>query len=307
MPSLKATWHDEPDHTYIDIDTTAASGPFAYVGGVQVQISTKTSLAGTAFTCDNVKEFLPAAATAASKHYAVLKDVAGEQTLAFGLFGVNSFHFRTDDAGPKSSAIELSYELDPTRPFTAANLFADTNPAAAGGLGTYFGGDDVYGNLDIAYVPSSLWLQSDFDPTLCTKGLFPLPGSDVRMDFDLGGGTHLWVHARDLAPNFCLGFNVAGSMSTLSILSTDLAGTRVVKTGLVELLFQNVAAGGLDSGSLFGAGNPLREARMRFDDVPSLALSWSTAGSAPFFDLDTTAADDPTPPGCGKTSSAGSA
>jgi hypothetical protein len=289
VPSLFATWHDEDDHTYIDIDTDEAAGPYAYVGGFQLQISTMTTLAGTKLTCDNAKDFLPPAATDESEHYLFMVDVPGEQTLKFGLFGVNSFHFRTDDAGPKPSLFELSYELDPGRPLTAAFVQVLSRPASTGALGTFFGGDDVAGTLDISYVPSSLWLQSDLDPTLCTKGLFPIPGGAVNLEFNVGG-TNLFIHARDLAPNFCLGFDVTGSVSTLTLQSTNLAGTQVVKTGLVEILFQNTNAG-LDGGVLFGT--PLQEARMRFDDVPSVAVNWSTAGPSPFFDVDTLAADDP--------------
>jgi membrane carboxypeptidase/penicillin-binding protein len=34
VPSFKATWHDEANHTYVDMDTVYG-GTHAYVGGVQ--------------------------------------------------------------------------------------------------------------------------------------------------------------------------------------------------------------------------------------------------------------------------------
>ena len=39
VPSFKGTWHDEADHTYIDLDTALAAGPFAYLAGFQLGIS----------------------------------------------------------------------------------------------------------------------------------------------------------------------------------------------------------------------------------------------------------------------------
>lgn len=301
VPTVTATWDDRENNTYIDIDTKY-TGPHAYLGGIQLSISTKTDLAGTLITCDNVLDLVQPTATPTSKHYAVMTDVAGEQTLKFGIFGVNSFHYWTDDADttppdpnadpyPDPSTIHLESELDPSRPFTAANVTVDTNPTATGALGTFFGGDRVLGTLDIAYLPPSLVFESNLDPTFCTKGLFPLPGSAINMKFpNIGNGSTLYMHARDIAPRFCLGFNVTGPVSTLTIESTNLAGTQVVKTGLVELLFQSATADGLDRRMLFA--DPLRELRMRFDDVPSLQVVWSTASDEQYFNVDTLAPDD---------------
>ena len=225
-----------------------------------------------------------------SQHSGRLVDIAGYQEFGGGLFGLNNFHFRTDDAGPDPSAFELNFELDPGRPFTAANVTVDSNPTSTGALGTFFGGDDVVGDLDISYVPSSLWLQSNLDPMLCTKGFlppgFPIP-SDVDLDF-LVGTTHLFIHARDLAPDFCLGFEVSGAVSTLQLLSKDLVGTPV-KSGLVEILFQNTTSG-LDGGALFTT--PIQEFRLRFDDVPSVEVEWSTTGGSQYFEVDTLVADN---------------
>src|SRR5262249_14654507 len=126
---------------------------------------------------------------------------------------------------------------------------------------------------------------------------FPLPiPSDIDQHFVVDG-TNVFVHLHDLAQKVCVNFDVTTPTKTVSIQSTNLAGTHEVKTGLIEVLFQNTTANGLDGGGLFGSGHPVQELRVRLDDVPSLAISWNTTGGNSLFDLDTTAADDPATPG----------
>lgn len=296
VPSLRATWHDEAQHTYIDIDTDEValldgSNPYAYVGGVQIQISAQTTLAGTTFNCDNIKTFLPAAATDDSPHYAELIDKSGEQTLKFGIFGVDSFHFHSDDT-KSPSKYSIDFNLDPSRPGTAATVDVDTN--SVNGLGTFFGGSTVTGQLAIAYVPSQLNIQSDFDPSFCTSGLFP-PGlltlTDINQNFTVDG-TNVFVHAHNLPPVFCINWNIAGPTTTVSILSQNADATPA-RTGYVQLLFQNPA--GLPGGTaLFGdPANPLKELRIRLDNVPSLSASWTTGVDPQHINIDTTAAAGP--------------
>lgn len=293
VPSMRATWDNNSLHTYIDIATDAATGPFSFVGGVQLQISTVTALGGTVLTCDNVKDFLPPAATPQSEHYALLKDVAGEQTLKFGVFGVHSFHFASDDTTTPSSYV-LDFLLDPSRPYTAAHINVDTHPTSTGALGTFFGGSTVTGPLDISYVPSHLNIASNFDPSFCTTG-FPglgsLATSDVNQNFTVNG-TNIFVRVHDVAPQFCLTWNIVGATSTVSILSQNLDSSPA-KTGYVQALFEN--PNGLPSGGALFNDNahPLQELRIRLDDVPSLGALWTTGVDPQHVSIDTTAASGP--------------
>jgi hypothetical protein len=279
VPSMMATWDNENQHTYIDIGTNAASGQFAYVGGVQIQVSTKTTLGGTTLTCDNVNSFLPPAATPTSEHYALLRDVAGEQTLAFGIFGVHTFHYNGDDT-TKPSKFTIDWSLDPSRPFTAAHVTADTHSTASGALGTFFGGDTVTGPLDVAEILPDFHITGNMEPTLSTGSLFPggLPIPNVINWNFVDNGTQIFVYAQAIPKNFSVTWNIGNPTTTLSVTSQDNAGNPD-KAQVVEVLFLNPS--GLPGGDkLFNdASDPLRELRVRLDDVPSLTSSWTTTGA----------------------------
>ncbi len=279
VPSLRATWDNETQHTYVDVDTDATSGPFAYVGGVQVQISTKTTLAGTTLTCDNALSFLPPAATPQSEHYALLKDVAGEQTLKFGIFGVDSFHFASDDTSSPSK-YKLDWALDPSRPYTAAHITVDTHSAASGALGAFFGGNTVTGPLDVGYIPPDFHISSDFEPTISTQTFFPggLPIPNVISQQFTVNGTQIFVYAQQIPKFFSVTWNIANPTTTLAVTAQDNLGNPD-RAQLVEVLFLN--PNGLPGGTSLFANptNPLKELRVRLDDVPSLTSSWTTTGA----------------------------
>ncbi|HJZ58631.1 MAG TPA: hypothetical protein VKE74_27060, partial [Gemmataceae bacterium] len=292
VPSMRATWDDEPQHTYIDIDTDATSGPFAYVGGIQLQISTKTTLGGTVLTCDNVKDFLPPAATPQSQHYALLKDVAGEQTLKFGVFGVDSFHFASDDTS-KPSKYSVDWALDPARPATASRIDVDAHPTSTGALGTFFGGSEVTGPLLISAVPADMHVKSDFDPSFSTATLFPF-GLPVPLEINQPmtvDGTDIFVHAVQVPQIFSVTWNTAGPTTNLSVVATDKFGNPAAAK-VVDVIFRN--PNGLPDGSdLFqDAANPLRRFDVQVDNVPSLKASLTTTGN-PHVNIDTTATAGP--------------
>ena len=292
-PSLSATWNDGNTSTVVDLDTALdatidPSDPFAYVGGFQVAISTITD-PDLEIDCDDLLE-VPEA-TDDSEHYALLKDVAGEQTFTAGVFGPDQFHFDSDDT-KSPSTYRVDFHLDPDRPFTAAQVNVDTNPTATGALGTFFGGDEVFGPLTVAYVPSEMHVDSDLDPGFCTTGLFPpifpIP-SDIDQQFTVAG-TQVFVHARDLAPRFCVNWDITGATTEIQVESTDLA-LAPSETGLIEVLFQN-PSGLPGGGALFAdPANPLTELRVRLDEVPSVTTTVTTTGNT-HINIDT---DNPAP------------
>ncbi|MCH5377301.1 MAG: hypothetical protein JJ992_25340, partial [Planctomycetes bacterium] len=277
-PSLQATWDDRLTSTAIDLDTALDASldpgnPFAYVDGFQLEVSTVTD-PGNVIDCDDLLEL--AAAADDSVHQMLLLDVTGEQTLRSSIFGLDRFHFDTDDTTTPSN-YRMDFHLDPSRPFTAAQVDVDTNPTATGALGTFFGGDHVVGPLTAAYVPSEMHVESDLDPGFCTTGLFPpffpIP-SDIDQSFTVGG-TQVFVHARDLPPRFCVNWDITGATTEIQIEATDLA-LNPSQAGLIEVLFQN-SAGLPGGGALFADNaNPLRELRIRLDDVPSVTTTVTT-------------------------------
>ena len=288
-PSFEATWDDRPLSTVIDLNTTIdatlePANPFAYIGGMQLAVSTVTD-PGNVIDCDDLLE-VPEA-TEESTHYAELTDVTGEQTLRGGIFGVDQFHFDSDDnPTTEPSNFVIDWNLDPGRPFTAASLDVDTNPVASGALGTFFGGNDVSGDLDLAYLPHQMHLTSNLDPELCTNSLFGIPfppgivppiPSTIDMNFNVSG-TMIVVHAEDLPQVFCVNWDVSpsvpGADQTVIITAEELDGDPS-EAGLVDVLFQNTSAGGLPgSAGLFGV--PLKQLRVGLNEVPSLSVGWNT-------------------------------
>ena len=174
----------------------------------------------------------------------------------------------------------IDFNLDPDRPFTAAEVNVDSYPVADGGLGTFFGGDRIFGPLTASYVPSELTIESDLDPSFCTSGLFPpffpVP-SDIDQQFTVGS-TQVFVHARDLPQEMCVDWNIAGPTTTVQIEATDLA-MNPSTAGIIEVLFRDTT--GLPGGTVLfnDPANPLQELRVRLDDVPSFTTTATTTGN----------------------------
>lgn len=101
VPSFNATWSDAATSTTIDFDTVAASGPYAYLGGAQVGISTTIAF-----------ESQFDAASAGADHYLTFRDLgndaAGEplqKMLQAGAFGIDSFNYTsTESSGARTLA-----------------------------------------------------------------------------------------------------------------------------------------------------------------------------------------------------------
>ncbi len=90
IPSFAASWADGPTGTDIGFDTTANTGPFAYLGGVQIQTSTKVELA-TPLTS-------PGPGT---DHYVSFLDEGADEKkrLEAGAFGIDHFSYHSTEGG----------------------------------------------------------------------------------------------------------------------------------------------------------------------------------------------------------------
>ena len=272
VPSFNALWHDLPDSTVIQLDTALdasldPSDPFAYLAGFQVAVATMLP-ADPQIDLTSI----PAAGDA-SEHYARLVDQAGGQSFEGGVFGVDNFHFDTDDVGADPSSFVIDWNLRPDRPFTPFVLDVDTT-GLGDALGTFFGDDDVFGTLDLGYVPSQLQLTANLDPEVCTNGLFgiPLPiPSTLNLNLNVQGN-QIRVYAEDLPPVFCVAWETEGANAEVQVLAEELNGDPA-QAEVVEVLFQT----------------PPNELRIRADQVPSLEATWNQATSNPNFTLGTAA------------------
>src|SRR5690606_12374399 len=88
--------------TVIDVDTTAATGEFAFLDGLQVAASTIVEL-GTPFP----------AADGTQDHFVTLVDEGPDEkkSLAAGVFGINHVNF-TSTEGSGARSIALTYDAN---------------------------------------------------------------------------------------------------------------------------------------------------------------------------------------------------
>lgn len=147
IPSFEGTWSDDASGTAIDFDTDAATGPFAFLGGVQVEVST-------------VVEFGPPLPPPgpAEPHYARFIDEGGtsRKQLAAGVFGMNEFTYTSTEGGGARD-LALRYRADEDH-----QLVVDLDTALGG---TYFPDYGILATLTVDDVPQS-W---DFNTDLATQ------------------------------------------------------------------------------------------------------------------------------------------
>ena len=147
IPSFQADWSDDANTTHINFDTDAAIGSFAFLGGVQVAVSTAVDLTPLV------------AATLGADHYLTFRDqgsdVSGSlpKQLKAGAFGINSFTYDSDDA---NATYALSYRADETHRLVV------TFDSAPGGR--YLPQFDTLLTFTITSVPDSFDFVADLDP-----------------------------------------------------------------------------------------------------------------------------------------------
>ena len=258
IPSFHGTWSDADTTTSIDFDTDAATGPFAFLGGAQVALS-------TVFDPENPMPELEDAAEG-SAHYLTFHDegtdtdpdpdVALRKDLAIGAFGINSFTYDSDD---DAATYALSYRTSSPHPLVA------TFDSRFGGR--FFPDKDVDAQLGVTNVPGELDLAIDMDPSIVYTadvgiGVITLTGSIDDTDDDTANGVDFTIGLQGLPSAARVGIiadevkiingalDVNGNGSIGGDDNGQLAGVNVFG-GLLDLT-GNGAANANDDGVFFG-------------------------------------------------------
>jgi hypothetical protein len=147
VPSLLATWADDATGTDIEFDTVAAAGPFAFLGGVQIQVSNEVELSTPLVT-----------PSPAADHYATLIDEGADarKRIEAGVFGIDHVGFQTTDgAGDRTIAMQYAADED-------HGLIVDVDTALGG---AFFPDYAIDATLTVDDVPQT-W---DFSTNLATE------------------------------------------------------------------------------------------------------------------------------------------
>jgi hypothetical protein len=147
IPSFVATWADDPTGTDIDFDTVADVGPFAFLGGAQIQVSTDVEL--------STPLALP---SPEADHYVSFVDEGADarKRLDAGVFGIDHFSYQsTEGGGDRTLAVQYDADED-------HRLVVDIDSALGG---RFFPDYEITAEVVIDDVPQT-W---DFATNLATE------------------------------------------------------------------------------------------------------------------------------------------
>jgi hypothetical protein len=264
IPSFHATWSDGAN-TAIDFNTDAAAGPFAFLGGAQVAVSTAVDLAPLA------------AATLTSPHYLTFKDQGQDgvgdplpKQLKVGAFGIDHFAYASNDAAASYSVhydANAQHQLD---------VVVETEFG-----GRFFPTYAIDTDFNIDSVPLLWDMSLDVDPEFHYHGSsgidsITLSGVVDDTDDDVDNGTNILATMLDMPKDVDFVLNP----------SSDAALTMNAPATLVALH--------LDSDNdIFGSGYRLLEA-----SIANIPAHWNANWGGGQFVLEAKdAADAPAPMG----------
>jgi hypothetical protein len=271
IPTTAITVATAGGGTHVNIDTAAdGPGPFSLLGAFRL----------SANTTGGIGPF--GAPMPGEDHYLRLTDAGpgGAKAIEAGFFDIDELDFRTDNA---SGNMVLHYDGVAGRRFTTridshdgkffpghdviAALVMDTLPGhitmtiATQSTGLAYTADAGIGQIKLAG-PALLGLPGDSFGTFNTLA----PAEDLLFDLEINS----------LPSEFSYQFAPGGSL--------DLTAN-----GTVDNLLAHLRSSTGIGGSAGFLGQPIQEARVRLDGIPSLSIDWSDDGAGTAVTIDTTA------------------
>ena len=166
IPSFLATWSDGSAGSTIDYDTTAAAGPFAYLGGVQVETSTEVEFSTPLAT-----------PTPGADHYVSFLDEGAGLTkrLEAGAFGIDHFGYQSSEGGGDRT-LAAQYAADEDH-----RLVVDLDTALGG---RFFPDYDIEAEVVVDDVPQTWDFSTDLATALVSTGSDGI--ASIGMTADIG-------------------------------------------------------------------------------------------------------------------------